>query len=320
MNADQPTITVKLISPWLKEEIVYGGVKFDTEVSFDNADGALWEYSIDERIFEYNGVKGWYASEPSWHSMYRKKLYRRAMKSLRSDEFYHFAHNDPRYRVPHITHYNEIERFEVPLDQRYGCVAVVSNTGGRFWLFRPGFRLRNKFITNNRVHLFGRQQAWADFCAFAPLWKSGFPMNYKGELSWDKWGGESQVNFLSRFKAAICLENTIEPFYFSEKFINAARAGCVPIYHAHPTVRSGILEGALYVDPEHYNFDPDASIDAALAMDLSHVQTINRLWLRREIVRKTGWEGVWSKLAGIFRSRIDLSEPRQPSRQKLSSV
>ena len=88
----QTTITIKLISPWFNGELVYDGVKFGTEISFDVAAGVLWEYSIDERIFKYSGIKGWYALEPSWHSMYGQRLYRRARNKLRPNEFFHFAH------------------------------------------------------------------------------------------------------------------------------------------------------------------------------------------------------------------------------------
>ena len=304
-NAQAP-ITIKLISPWLDEELVYDGVKFATDISFDAADAILWEYRIDERIFEYNGVKGWYASEPSWHSMYRQRLYRRAKKELRLDEFFHFAHEDLRYRVPHITHYNKIEKFEGTLGRCNECVAIVSNIGGRFWFCRPGFRLRNKFVTNEHVQLFGKRAAWKNFNGFGLTWRSGFPKNYKGELTWDKWGSEHQVEFLSGFKAAICLENTTEPYYFSEKFYNAVRAGCVPIYHAHPTLRTGVLQGASYVDPERYDFDTEATIDAALCMDIQEVQATNRLWLQKDVVCQTSFDNVYSKLARIFKNRIDV--------------
>ena len=100
------------------------------------------------------------------------------------------------------------------------------------------------------------------------------------------------------------MENTTEPYYFSEKFYNAARAGCVPIYHAHPTLRTGVLQGALYVDPERYKFDPDATIHAALSMDMQEVQAANRLWLQKDVVRQTSFDNIWCKLAAIFRNRI----------------
>ncbi len=237
--------------------------------------------------------------------MNRQRLYSHASNKLRSNEFFHFAHEDLRYRVPHITHYNRIEKFGGILSRRHECVAIVSNAGGRFWFCRPGFRLRNKFITNERVQLFGKREAWKNFYRFRFTRANRFPKNYKGELTWDKWGSEHQVNFLSDFKVAICMENVTEPYYFSEKFLNAARAGCVPIYHAHPTLRTGVLQGAFYVDPERYKFDPEATIHAALSMNIQEVQRNNRLWLQNDVVCQTSFDNVWSKLAAIFRDRID---------------
>jgi hypothetical protein len=294
-------LIIKLISPWHRGAFVYSDVRFDTGIPIEHADGVLWEHSIDERILEYKGIKGWYATEPSWHSMYRQGLYRRAKKVLKAHEFFHFAHTDLRYRVPHITHYNHIDNFLESGGRRHECVAIVSNAGGRFWFCRPGLRLRNTFITNERVQLFGRRAGWESFYGFGLTWRSGFPKSYKGELGWIKWGSEEQIEFLSGFKVNVCMENAIEPHYFSEKLYNAVRAGCIPIYHGHPTLRTGILRGLIYVDPEDYKFEPNATFDAALSMNIQEVQAINRVWLQKDDVRKTNFDSVWSRLAAILR-------------------
>jgi hypothetical protein len=49
---------------------------------------------------------------------------------------------------------------------------------------------------------------------------------------------DEHIRFLSAYKVAICLENCVEPYYFTEKFINAVRAACIPVYHAHATVKT----------------------------------------------------------------------------------
>jgi hypothetical protein len=304
----QRNITIKLISPWLSEVLVYDDVKFDPNVSIEDADGALWDWSIDERIFDYRRVKGWHMIEPSWHSMYRTRLYRRAKKYLQPNEVFYFAHENLDYRIPHITHYNEFKIFGSK-SRKDGCVAVVSNTGGLLWFRYRGFRLRNKFVTNERVELFGVQREWERFYKFGFKWSIGAPKNYRGQPPSQKWGSEIQVEFLSRFKVAICLENTSEPYYFTEKFYNAARAGCIPIYHAHPTLRTGVLRGASYVDPGDYCFDPDKTIDAALSMNIDEVQAHNEQWLNNPIVRQTSFEAVWSRMAAILRCRYDARTP-----------
>ncbi len=115
---------------------------------------------------------------------------------------------------------------------------------------------------------------------------------------------EEQVQFLSRYRVSVCLENSIEPYYFTEKFLNAARSGCIPIYHAHPTVRDGILNGAAWVDPANYDFDAGKTIRAALSSPLAEFQLANQKWLTQDVVNKTHFDGVWTTLARIFRNKL----------------
>jgi hypothetical protein len=37
------------------------------------------------------------------------------------------------------------------------------------------------------------------------------------------------------------------------QFVDAVMAGCVPIYHAHETVRDTVLVGARWVDPAEFD-------------------------------------------------------------------
>jgi hypothetical protein len=116
---------------------------------------------------------------------------------------------------------------------------------------------------------------------------------------------EEQLKFLAGYKVAVCLENSIEPYYFTEKFVNAARAGCVPVYHAHPTVRNGILRGAFWIDPADYGFDVPRTIGAALAAPLQEVQLTNHAWMARPEVQATQFDGVWAQLAAIFARKVN---------------
>jgi hypothetical protein len=115
---------------------------------------------------------------------------------------------------------------------------------------------------------------------------------------------EDQIEFLAKYKVAVCLENSIEPYYFTEKFVNAVRAGCVPVYHAHPTVRNGILRGASWVDPADYGFNVPKTIRVALATPLQKVHAINRAWMTYPEVQATHFDGIWGQLAGIFTRKI----------------
>jgi len=60
------------------------------------------------------------------------------------------------------------------------------------------------------------------------------PANYRGEIPGD-WPEEQKRELLAGYKVAVCRENSYEPYYFTEKFVEAVCAGCVPVYRAHPT-------------------------------------------------------------------------------------
>jgi hypothetical protein len=292
-------LTVKLFSPWHTEDLVFGNVRFSPGIDIDAADAALWEYWPNERIFEYNRPKAWYSWEPKWHSMHRSRLVRRARRVLRDDEWLYYAHADPALRVPHITNCGGHD-FHWNAERLPEAVALVSHFGGRFWPLRPGTRYRNRFVTHPSVALYGRLSSWQTFRRWGVL-RRGPPRNYRGEANWkNAWMSEEQVEFTSRFKAAVCLENNCEPFYFTEKFYNAARAGCVPVYRAHPTVRDGILRGAAWIDPGDYGGNVAETVKAALCAPLKDFQERNFLWLQKADVRATEFDGVWQRLAEIF--------------------
>lgn len=304
---DQPPMArqiVKLFSPWHTGDLCFGDVCFSPRVPLKEADAALWEYWPDEAILQYQGPKAWYSSEPRWHSQYRTTLVRSVKESLMESEWLHYAHPLHDYRVPHITHCGSTT-FNDQTDRLLESVAVVSNSGGRIWLLRPGLRLRNRFVTHPLVRLHGRRTGWSGFRKWGPLSCASLPANYRGELNWKGgWLAEDQIEFLARYKVAVCLENSIEPYYFTEKFLNAARAGCVPVYHAHSTVRDGILRGAFWIDPVDYGFDVPRTLGAALAAPLQEVHLLNRAWIARPEVQATQFDGIWTQLAAIFARKI----------------
>lgn len=65
------------------------------------------------------------------------------------------------------------------------------------------------------------------------------PKNYIGEIE-GSCHGRPKLETMAAYKVAICLENVTEPYYITDRFFSAAQAGCIPIYHAHKTVRNGI--------------------------------------------------------------------------------
>jgi Glycosyltransferase family 10 (fucosyltransferase) C-term len=295
---------VKLFSPWHTCDLVFGKVVFSPSARLDEADASLWEYWPDESILSYTGIKAWYSWEPRWHSMYRTRLIRQVRSILRESEWLHYAHPNPEYRVPHITSCG-LTSFCETTHRLRAAVAIVSYYGGRIWFFRPGFRLRNRFITHPLVQLYGRRKGWESFRKWGPLSRRALPGNYLDELEWENtWMSEEHVKFLSRYKVDVCLENSIEPFYFTEKFVNAVRAGCIPVYHAHPSVKHGMLSGAAWIDPADYGFDPARTIQAALNASLPEIQSANRRWLELPRVRATHFEGVWGQLSEIFCKKL----------------
>jgi hypothetical protein len=113
---------------------------------------------------------------------------------------------------------------------------------------------------------------------------------------------------LSAYKVAVCLENCTEAYYFTEKFVNAVRAGCVPVYHAHPTVKTSILSGARWIDPADFSFSPRRTIDFALNQDQMEFRSINDAWLESGILADTDELKVVPKLHEIISGKLRIRE------------
>jgi hypothetical protein len=98
----------------------------------------------------------------------------------------------------------------------------------------------------------------------------------------------------------VCLENACAPYWFTEKFVNAARAGCVPVYYAHPTVRDTFLKGAKWIDPADFSFNVSATLQAAEECDAEAFRDQNHRWLQNGLLQTTEGYAVWSRIADLF--------------------
>jgi hypothetical protein len=85
--------------------------------------------------------------------------------------------------------------------------------------------------------------------------------------------------------------------------VNAARAGCVPIYHAHSTVRERFLQGARWIDPADHDFNVERTIRAALAADHDRIREQNYTWLQSSQLDPTEGYAIWTRIANILVDR-----------------
>jgi hypothetical protein len=279
---------------------------FDQRVTFDPAvpqnvcDGMLCWGACNNELLGYKGPRAWYFPEPRRFSMRRALHFHRALRELREHEFLHHSNPNPKFRIPCITHYGPITLATHHRSKR-GIVAIVSNFGGRLRYFKPEARLRNEFILHEEVELYGSLGAWKRFRS-KPWSRIGLPKNYVREWP-STWYFPAHVEELAKYRIAICLENSYEANYFTEKFVNAARAGCVPVYHAHPTVRDSVLKGAKWIDPADYSFDVCATLRAAKECESDAIVEQNYEWLKGDAVSETDGYRIWSRVAEIFVER-----------------
>ena len=276
------------------------------------ADALLCEWAPSDELLSFRGPAAWYTCEPRTNprmGVLRQKDQRLSLERLRQNQLLHHAHADPRYRVPHMTHADAtIIDGDHPREE-LGCT-VVSNYGGPIWNRWPDIDLRNRFATAPGVDLFGRRSKWSHF---RRRWWSlpRLPRSYQGEIGEDV----DKLQVLSGYKVAICLENTFEPGYLSEKFVDGVRAGCVPVYRAHPTVRDTVLAGAIWVDPADHGLDPGRTLEHALSLDPIEVAARNFDWFRSDEVRATSERGVWARIGEALRAQAEdlgVSTPHRP--------
>lgn len=303
---------IRLIRPWGPYEFQTPEAVFSTEIAPQQADALVCEWAPTAELLSFPGPAAWYNCEPWSHArmgIHAHPEQKAFLARINAHQLLHHAHEEARMRVPHVTHRSTRP---VPFEgiREMAAVAVVSNAGGPPSNRWPDVELRNAFVTAPGVRLFGRRGKWR---WFRPRRMSlpRTPASYAGEVAeaitargiqegqvtaadGDDGG---KVTLLARYHAALCLENSCEPWYFTEKFVDAVRAGCVPIYRAHPTVRDGVLRGAVWVDPADFAFDPHATIAYALSLERGQVARRNGSWLQTGTVRETSHEAVWSRIA-----------------------
>jgi hypothetical protein len=283
-----------------------GAILYSPRVALEEADALLVLYDPSDELLRFTGPKLWFTIEPSWHSHFHSHpVGKRLVHKLDATERAFYSHPDARYRVAHPTYMGALSRTRVA-SVRHAAVAAVNNFGGRLWFLKSHFQARNRMILDRRVELFGLPEAWAQFRHFPKLWIRRPPDNYMGRTS--PAGDDEPIRFLSGYKVAVCLENCTEPYYFTEKFVNAVRAGCVPVYHAHATVKTSVLSGAKWVDPADFGFSPRRTIDFALTEDQMAFRSINDAWLESGILADTDELKVVPKLHEIISGKLGIRE------------
>jgi hypothetical protein len=264
---------VAVLSLGMSHTGLVNGVDFDPKAKLDQVDAVFWWYTPYPELLNCGKPIFWYQCEGITRSFYRTRLYKRLTRDPRIT----FLHHHPSLygeMVDPITHY-EPWCAEEPV-RRQGIGALASNFGGRIHWFREE-RFRNRFNMHPKVSLYGPTASWGNWRRW-PWSNPNLPSNYCGEVS-VSWFKRDVVEFLAQFDAVISLENALSENYFSERFINTVRAGAIPIYRAHESVRKNYLQGARWIDPADYAFDVNRTLEAALKADRHAMSEQNRSWL-----------------------------------------
>jgi hypothetical protein len=288
-------LKIHLKSPWSPEFRTTSAI-FSKSVSLMEADALLCDWQPDATLLTYNGPKAWYCCEPpnQFQSIDHGKwpLFRKQL-----DEKYFLSHDHPNplCRIPHITHFDNLS-INRNLKRNRLAISIVSNHGGSPLRRVRSINFRNNYITHPLIDLYGRS-SWQNY---RRKWYSRprVPSNYKGELPGD-WHKAEKRELMSQYRFAVCLENEPGPYYFTEKFVEAVCAGCIPIYQSHPSLRDNVLKGALWLEPKE-NVE-ETIRDCQL--ELEEVQTCNSNWIQNNsYLHDTSIRSVYEKIEAYFRS------------------
>lgn len=287
-------------------DIVKDDIRYSPRVSLDEADALLVLYDPSEELLLFDGPKLWFTIEPSWHYHFNgHPTGRRLVKILDDSERAWYGNPNPDFRIPHPTH-RELFAFSRDESPKSAAVACINNYGGKAWFLKRQIRMRNKFVLNPLVELYGSPQAWANFRQFPCFWRKGHPVNYQGRRSPGKdHYAPAHLQLLSSYKVNVCLENSNEYLYFTEKFVNAAQAGCIPVYNAHSSVRETFLHGAKWVDPSDFDFSPEETIKYALAQDQNEYRDSNDRWLKSDALNPSDDREVLNKLHAMLQIKMN---------------
>lgn len=284
--------------PWAGGDMEGDGYIISPKFTLEEADALLVEWKPNENLWTFPRRKVWFCCEPPFQIKVQDSgSWLEYVKKLPPHEFIRHNHPDPQFRVPHATHYGQLQFCEDETARDKFAVAIVSNFGNTPRLRPRDFYYRNRLITHDEVDLFGRSWHLYRKNYFT---RRGAPANYQGPLPGD-WGDAAKRQMLRQYHACVCLENQFQPHYFTEKFVEAATAGCIPIYRAHPTVRETVLQGAQWIDPQNYGNNPAKTLAAARAADRVMIQRANNEWMRTsEAFQATHTSAIYSRLAEIL--------------------
>jgi hypothetical protein len=292
---------VRLERPWHDKVAEFGDILLSTRLPLEDADALLCDFDPTPNLYRATVPSAWYCCEPVSTPRGHRTTPRALIAQVRlpASRILHHAHTDARYRVPAVASRDELFFADAP-KRKARAVAIVSFAGtpGLRW---DALRKRNAMILHERVDLFGSERVWSAFKH--TIWsRPRTPENYRNAVP-GSWGTRQKIALLALYHATVCMENTSEPYYFTEKFVDAVMAGCVPIYHAHQTVRDTLLAGAKWVDPAEFDFDPSRTLEYALSQDREAWAAVNRRWLENENVRSTTWSAIMERACRILRAQ-----------------
>ncbi len=297
---------ILVTTPWPVIEFEFGRVRVSSEIGSPNPDAVMSFWRPMQRMVDFPGPRCLYNCEPVTSAGMGPRAFvewQPLLDRLAADEWLWHAHPDPQFRVPHITHVELVEM--APNENRIAkAIAVVSNAGLGVGQRSAALEERNAFVSARLVDLFGNRDAWSWYRARAWSFR-GPPRTYRGSIP-GVWGKAAKIRAMSAYHAAVCLENTQEPYYFTEKFVDAVMAGCVPVYRAHPTVAQTFLQGAEWIDPAAFDGNVRATLKAALAADRAAIAARNFIWLMRPEIRATSERLVYRRIAGILLNKAGL--------------
>lgn len=286
---------IRLQSPY-RQEIIVDQYLFSNKISLKDAAALLCEWRPHSDLLTFTGPKALYNSEALSRKMFRNESeWQFLFRNTYDDLFLHHAHPNPNFRVPMISFIEPVLKIDKN-DRNNLAVAIISNAGTTW--YTNDIKIRNQFATHPMVDLYGSKGNWADYMQLNNL-PGLLPPNYKREIAWP-WNSRDKFETMAKYHAAICFENVTEPYYFTEKFYAAVQAGCIPIYHAHPTVRETLLREAMWVDPAQFSFDVDKTLSFALSENRQTYAENNFQWLDSADAKRSGLHEVFRRLGKIL--------------------
>jgi hypothetical protein len=285
-------------------ELACGDHRLRCDWSLVEVDAMIGFWEFTEEFLSFKGPKVFYCCEPTYYFRgirASKRQLRTRLATLRQDEFAWHFHDYPEMCVVHHNIGGNENKLVLKEKRRMGAAAVLGNLGHPLNR-NAGRQKRLKFIVDSRCDIFGLPITWEKFQLW-PWSRKGAPSTYRGPCDLNH-----KIQTLAGYHACICLENSSESLYFTEKFPDAVRAGCVPIYHAHESVKKNFLEGAVWVDPADHRWDPVETLSAAMSLNRQAVDDANRHWMAtNENFAKTFLPVVYDRLSKILVRKIQGS-------------